>query len=241
MATSDKDTLAGVAHRYGFRGFSDAATRESQVFTTRAVASPDDQVRYTKFVRLMKIMLPLTAVGLVVAVVLYSAISGFDDRFSFSVEGVSHDGDELEMDKPRLTFTDKEERSYDVTADSAVQNANTPNLWDLSAIIAMLTPNDGSWIRLTSTDGILDSEGELLDLSGIIKVFTRDGYEITAETAKVDFDEGTVVSSDPVAGTGPRGDIEADGFNIEDGGDRIFFRGNVKLTILPEQSGETEG
>ncbi len=194
---------------------------------------PQQNEGYTRFVGIMKIVLPVAAMFIVSTVIVYSTLPSGNDRLALNIEEIKEVGEDLQMTEPKLTFTDKKERDYLVVANTAVQDPGNQDVWDLKDIDADLTPKGGGWIKLTSTSGILNSQQEVLDLMGVVDVTSHDGYEFHAVTAKVDFGEGSVVSEDPVKGSGPGGAISADSFRIFDGGNKIRFSGDVQLRVLP--------
>ncbi len=214
------------------------ATRE-RAWSTMPRGQPQQSEGYTRFVGMMKIILPVAALFIVSTVIVYSTLNGGNDRLALNIEEIKEVGEDLQMTQPKLTFTDKKDRDYLVVADSAVQTPGNQDVWDLKDIDADLTPKSGGWIKLTSTSGILNSANEILDLMGVVDVTSHDGYEFHAVTAKVNFGEGTVMSEDPVKGNGPGGAISADSFSMVEGGNLITFTGDVQLRVLPGAEGNT--
>ncbi len=211
----------------------DTAPRRERAWSTMPRGQPQQSENYSRFVGWMKIILPVAALFIVSTVIVYSTLPNANSNISLNIEEIKEVGDDLEMTQPKLTFTDKKDRDYLVVADTAVQNQDNQDVWDLKDIDADLTPENGGWIKLTSTSGILHSQKEELDLMGVVDVTSHDGYEFHAVTAKVDFGEGTVKSEDPVKGSGPGGAISADSFSMVEGGNLITFTGDVQLRVMP--------
>ncbi len=211
----------------------DKPQSDERTWTTMPRGQPQQSEGYTRFVGLMKIALPVAALFIVSTVIVYSTLQNANDRLAINIEEIKEVGEDLQMTQPKLTFTDKKERDYLVVADTAIQNPDNQDIWDLKDIDADLTPQGGGWIKLTSTSGILNSQQEVLDLMGVVDVTSHDGYEFHAVTAEVNFGEGSVVSRDPVKGNGPGGAISADSFQMVEGGNKITFKGDVQLRVLP--------
>ena len=210
-----------------------ATAPRERAWSTMPRGQPQSSETYSRFVGWMKIILPVAALFIVSTVIVYSTLPNANSNISLNIEEIKEVGDDLEMTQPKLTFTDKKDRDYLVVADTAVQSQDNQDVWDLKDIDADLTPQNGGWIKLTSTSGILHSQKEELDLMGVVDVTSHDGYEFHAVTAKVDFGEGTVMSEDPVKGSGPGGAISADSFSMVEGGNLITFTGDVQLRVMP--------
>lgn len=189
---------------------------------------------YSRLVGWLKVILPVAAVAIVISMFAYSALLDFGENTTFTVSEIERSGNELKMSQPRLTFLDKKEQEFVVTAATATQIGDRPNVWFLNSIVADMKPVDGGWMQLLSTEGELDSDAELMDLSGVIQVYTHDGYEMHATTANVNFGTGAVISKTPVQGKGPRAKLSAESMEIDESGDILHFEGNVRLTIEPE-------
>ena len=168
-------------------------------------------------------------------------------------------GNDLMMTKPRLTGVDGNGNPYVVTAEVAIQDARNSKRAQLHKVEADLTAKSGTWINLTATQGLLDDGKEKLWLSGIIDVYSDNGYEAHSTVANIDMNTGSVVGNKYVWGQGPFGTFHADKFRIDRSAPHtskqasrhdakaaaktdktiLYLYGNVHMTILKHGMGRT--
>ena len=68
-------------------------------------------------------------------------------------------------------------------------------------------------------------------LEGDVEVTRDDGYRFRTSTAIVDLEDGRTYGDQPVAGSGPGGEITASGFQIEDAGSTVVFIGPAVMVV----------
>jgi lipopolysaccharide export system protein LptC len=189
---------------------------------------------YTRFVALMKFLLPAVALGLLLLIAVWPRLQeGLDRlRVSFNRLDLGEAGD-LRMVNAHYSGLDKLHRPYVVTADVARQTPNRNDLVALEGPKADMTLTNGAWLAVTSDTGVYLSQGQQLDMFGAVKLFHDRGYELNTDTAHIDMPQGTAEGHDPVQGQGVFGDIISEGFRLADHGDNITFSGKAKLHLVP--------
>ncbi len=205
-----------------------APARSRTEWATQRRASATEVRRYSRFVVIMKRILPLAAAAIVAAVVAYSLQSRQPDQakvtLTFAQLGIVNN--DLAMVKPKLTGTDSSGNPFVVTADKAVQYAHDTNKALLDNVEADLTLRDGNWLNATAPKGLLDAPhaasqkcakttcpaNQMLDMWGPIAVFSDNGYEMHTTFAHVDMGSGVVRGDKFVRGQGPLGSFYADSF-----------------------------
>lgn len=201
----------------------------------RPAAPPPPAVRpagrtYSRFVGLMKVVLPLVAVGLLGAVLVWPSIeSRRDIAISYSDVEIRADG--LEMVAPVLTGADDKGRPYVLTAKGATADGLEPTVVSLQEIEADLALEDGKPVRVLAATGLYRLKEETLALGGGVTVTLADGHVVKLESVLLDLAKGTASSDKRVLGSGPTGEIEADSMTASDGGHRLRFDGNVRAVI----------
>jgi len=204
-----------------------------------------DQVRrlaraggtYSHFVKLMKVVLPLMAFGIIALLAAWPRIQGGDQS------GRQRDSGELEMMRALYVGTDTQNRPYSLTADRAVQSTSEPGVLDLVRPQGELTLQDGTWIAIKADRGRYnDKTGKLL-LLGNANLFHDKGYEFKSDEAHVDVRAGNAWGDLPVTGQGPFGEIFSRGFRLFDSGATIVFNGPAHLNLAAglTQSGGPAG
>jgi lipopolysaccharide export system protein LptC len=205
-----------------------APARSRTEWAAQRRASATEVLRYSRFVIVMKRILPLAAAALLAAVVAYSLQSRQPDQSKIALTFVQLgiDKGDLAMFKPRLTGVDSSGNPFVVTADKAHQYPHEPDRALLDNVEADLTLRDGNWLNATAPHGLLDaphaanqkcakttcSANQMLDMWGPIAVFSDNGYEVHTTSAHVDMGNGIVRGNKYVRGQGPLGSFYADSF-----------------------------
>jgi len=211
-------------------------TPSSVAFETRRSQTLRHAERYSRIVRTLKILLPLSAFAVVALSLLFVILYDADDSLTVSFTSVQRLDNDLRMVNPRFSGVDNDRRPFLVTATSATQDAADPRTVTLETIQADMTLNEDAWVSVSANQGVLDTETETLVLEGEISVFSDSGYEFHTDTARVRFDDRSVTSETAVNAHGPLGTLRADGFTANDAGDRLRFEGNVRMRIYPPSS-----
>ncbi|MEO5374288.1 MAG: LPS export ABC transporter periplasmic protein LptC [Alphaproteobacteria bacterium] len=194
---------------------------------------------YSRFVALMKILLPSIAVAMVALVVVWPRLTAPDERFrmgssSLALETVQS----LSMINARYFGTDSENRPFTVTAETATESSSGRRAMVLQTPKADLSLKDGSWVVIGSDTGHYDHDGNLLDLVGDVNLFHDGGYELHTATARIDLKAGMASGDDPVQGQGPFGRLQAEGFRLYDRGERVVFTGKARVLFAPHKGPE---
>lgn len=190
---------------------------------------------YTRFVTVMKVLLPMLAAGLVVLLAVWSQFNLQETRFTLGVTEVAPDQIEsLNMVNARFDGIDEKNRPYSVTAELVTQAGESADLIELTQPKADITLESGAWIALTAESGAFSRKAELLDLAGDVSLFHDRGFEMHTEQAQVNLKEGVASGDARVFGQGPAGELESEGFRVSDDGKRILFGGRARLLIIPD-------
>lgn len=189
--------------------------------------------RHSLLVRILRLLLPasgLLALTVILAVSWVFAPKQFDN---ISVARTSITGNGIVMERPTLTGFDKDNRRYEVSADTAVQKITAPNQVRLNDIRAEITlPEQGS-ATITAAGGDFDNKTSTLKLLGPIKLDSTMGYRLSMKNADIDLDAGTLVSKNPVTIRYQDSEITGDTMSVSDGGKVIVIEGRVESRLMP--------
>ena len=192
--------------------------------------------RYSNFVSLMKIALPLGAFLLLAVILFYSGVFSGKNELDTAFREIDTQPNDLRMVSPRVAGVTGDGTPYVVTADNATQDPSEPGFVTFDNIQADVKADDEeNWLSLTASRGRYNSETQMLDLTQKIDIFTTWGYEMHGDEAVVDFDRGTLKSETEVQGHGPLGTLRADRMSADHATQALRFDGNVKMLILPDQ------
>ena len=190
---------------------------------------------YSKIVRFLKFILPITALILVIAVVVWPYIHEETIQLTIGFATETIDGtDQPTMVNPRYTGTDSEQQPFAVTADLARNLVLDTTRVELEMPKADITLSDGTWLVVTADTGIYGRNEELLDLSGSVNMFHDQGYEIITDAVRIDLAARMAESITPVIGQGPIGELRSEGLRMNNVDQIIYFTGGSSLRLYPD-------
>ncbi|MGL4439685.1 MAG: LPS export ABC transporter periplasmic protein LptC [Bosea sp. (in: a-proteobacteria)] len=196
--------------------------------------------QHSAFVRFLRMAIPVGAVVSFSVFIVFPFISPFRTG-GVSVGAIKMDGTRVTMENPRMAGHRKDNRPYEVTASSAVQDIRVPNVIELNEMKARLVNADNSVLNLTARKAVFNSEKEQLQMREDVRVVTENGQEALMHSADVDFKAGTVRSRDGVRVRLPDMSVSADELDIVDSGGKIAFIGRVTALIDDKDSKASAG
>lgn len=193
----------------------------------------DTILGYSRFVRVMKVMLPLIAFSLIVLVLIYSSVGREGSKVAIKLTDMAEVDKDRQLVAPKLTGTTDRGQPFTVTAKGATQLPGKARRLLIDDVTADITMQDRSWVSVGAVKGLLDIEGKSLDLTQTINIFSDRGYECHTEGATYDFGQGMLKGDQPINCQGPMGLISAKRFEgLRDPG-IMKFLGGVSTTYYP--------
>ena len=187
---------------------------------------PVSHRRYSRFVRVMKILLPSLAAVLLALVVVWPRLRFDDPRFRIGFAQLSPQSVQaLSMQNARYLGLDQNNHPYSLTSDRATQEDANPDIVDLDQPKADFTSKDGSAIFVQADRGYYHQKAQLLDLVGTVNLFHEKGYELHTERAEIDLADSSAHGEVPVHGQGPQGLLQGQGFKISNRGSEVLVTG----------------
>jgi lipopolysaccharide export system protein LptC len=188
----------------------------------------------TRVVKILKYLLPATAIALVSLVVLWSHLRPSVDRFRLGSAILRDFGDdEHAMIRARYVGVDRKGQPFSITAETVSYIDPDGTKMQLETPEADITLNGGAWVALTADSGLYDRDGGSLELTGAVNMFHDGGYQFRTTEAIIDLDAGTASGSKPVEAQGPFGQLSAEGFKVIDEGRTVLFEGKAKMRVYP--------
>jgi lipopolysaccharide export system protein LptC len=184
-----------------------------------------DRVRYLRY---SLVGAAAVAIGLFVGHVVRSALT--QDVRPASVR----DDEAVTMINPRFTGRDTNGEVFTITADAAQRRRAQEGIVDLVNPVM----RDSTGAELKAPTGFYDRDKGVLELYEAVNITDSAGYSFISRGARLILGEDRVEGLSPLEGKGPLGDIQADSYEILDGGNRIVFEGNVKTVIYPQPDPE---
>ena len=188
--------------------------------------------RYSRFVGMMKVVLPATAVVLLGLVVAWPRLTTTEDRFQVGFSDLrSSSVQNLSMVNARFFGVNKRNQPFTVTADVATEDEPASGVIVLDQPKAdFLTPS-GHGVYVEARRGFYYQKQQMLDLEGEVNLFHDQGYELHTEKVRVDLVHATAEGKVPVTGQGPQGRIDGQGFKILEKGAQVVVTGKSMLNL----------
>lgn len=196
--------------------------------------------RHSRWVRILKVLLPVSAVAVIGLYFLTSKITITVGDHQASVGRIEVNRDRLRMINPKLEGVNEQNGLYVMTADYAEQDVSKPSTIFLFGVKAETTDPQNGWSRMTAPKGTFHTKKETLDLSGDIRVGSSSGMTARLKSAAIDMNTNMIRSQDPVRVEFINGTIDAKSIEIDSGKRVIFFRGDVRAHVKkrPEKAAE---
>ncbi len=188
--------------------------------------------KYSRFVSAMKILLPSLAAFLFALVLILPQLRDEPDQFSADIVP-TRDGEAgtLSLVNARYFGVDESGQPFSVTAESVRETDDEGETIDLVGPKADISLNDGTWLVVGAENGKYDRGTQVLDLTGEVNLFQDQGYELHTDAATVHLDQGRATSTVSVYSQGPFGQLESNGFELEDKGKVVHFTGPARLLL----------
>lgn len=195
---------------------------------------------YTKFIRSMRIVLPLVAVAIAAIVFTWTTVQ--EEQLAdlqAQIEMPQQIGKNELLD-PRFESRDEKNQPYTITAKRAIQGETNENLIILEEPLADMLLSSGNWIAIEARQGAFRRDNLRLLLKGAVRIFHDQGYQLETEQLNIDIKENIAWSETDVYVQGPEGFLEAKGLQAEQNKGNLVFAGPAKLT-LTEGIGQIRG
>lgn len=186
---------------------------------------------YSRVIRSMRLILPLCALILTVVVVAWPEMD--EDIATLQQEDLllNTSAAENELVNPRFQSTDKELNPYTVTAKSALQNQQNPDLVKLDSPKGNMVLKDGATLEVQALSGSYEQKQEKLFLENQVTLNHQSGYILNTEELRVDLKKGEAFSDKNVIIKGTDGTINAAGLDGNLDHEILIFKGPATLTL----------
>ena len=191
--------------------------------------------KHTSIVSKMKYLLVLAVMVLVGSLILWPLLYSVEQPLKLTFNALETEvAEPKKMVNPRFRGIDKFDRPFTIRADEALQKTDTLVL--LKNINGEMAMENNQWVMIQADHGDADTENKTLHMTGIVKVFTSDGYEIDSTDVYADLDAATAKSTVPVAMQGPLGLLSGVGFVLDINAQRLNIGGRIHVTIYPQEA-----
>lgn len=189
---------------------------------------------YSRFVRSMRIILPLIAVGMTAVVLTWDDAGRRMTPPQKETIAPQEDNIENELMKPVFNSVDEKKQPFAVTADRATQDRLNPDILNLDNPTAELTQLDGTKINADAKLGVYQQKEQKLNLSGDVHLKHSDGYVLSSEELRIDLVTQRAFSGLDVFVEGPTGTIQSTGLEGDAQTGDLIFTGPAKVVLYSE-------
>ncbi|NVJ69366.1 MAG: LPS export ABC transporter periplasmic protein LptC [Alphaproteobacteria bacterium] len=209
--------------------------REEAVAALSPVAHHASGPAWDKFIRLMRVLLPVVAVILGSVTLLWPILNETEVSFTLSKEEVAKSDGVIRMTNLQYAGTDGLDRLFRVRAASGQQeNPHAPRV-RLTDIQAEMELEPGTPATVEARTGIYRTKDGTLSLLGGVHVNTTNGYKLEMTGAEVDLKKHSATGHGDIQGLSDLGRLEAGRMEIDVDKREGNFDGGVKLAITPKR------
>lgn len=190
--------------------------------------------RHSRFVRVLRIMVPAIVLLSMAVIVGISVFNPFRilTKLPVDIGNLVVSGTKITMETPHLAGFSPDGRPYELWAKAATQDILDPDNLDLSILRAKVVMEDKSTLGLDARSGKFNSKTQLLHLNKDIFLQTSTGYEARLTEAVIDIAKGTVASDKPVDVKLLNGTLLGQRMRITDNGEVVRFEGGVTMNLV---------
>jgi lipopolysaccharide transport protein LptA len=215
-------------------GRSGARARAGAVDGARAFAIAR---RHSRLVRLLRVLLPLAAAGILAAYALILTVSWHLSAGRLKVAGVQVTADDLTMKDPVYFGVNKDGGRYRVQAKRAVVGLNQNAPIKLIDINGELLQSGNAVTKLKAKHGLFDNPKGELELFDGIEIDGSNGLTARLSRAMIYSKESRIVSKHPVVASTPTGSVQASAMTMHTKTKAVAFRGEVSVRMLTGAQG----
>ncbi|MBR9841527.1 MAG: LPS export ABC transporter periplasmic protein LptC [Rhodobacteraceae bacterium] len=193
---------------------------------------------YSRLVAILKVALPLLALGLLSTLFLVShRITDSTASIPFAELDLAQRAREQQITAPFFSGRTNAGHLIAFSAESARPDPDDPARSSATKMDARIDFSDGSQITIASETAAIDNNTHTATLEGGVLIISSAGYDIQTSVMIAHMREGRLIAPEKVSGTGPGGTFEAGSMEVrsdDSGGETtLFFSDGVKLIYAP--------
>jgi lipopolysaccharide transport protein LptA len=219
--------------------------RDAGRTAARADASAGDRARafaiarrHSRLVRLLRVLFPLAAGGILAAYALLLAVSWQLGAGRFQVGAIQVTADDLSMKDPTYFGVSKDGGRYRVQAKRAIVALNQNAPIKLIDVGGELVQTNAAVTKLKAKHGLFDNPKGELELFDGIEIDGSNGLSARLSRAMIYSKENKIVSKEPVVASTPTGSVQASAMTMNTKTRAVAFRGAVSVRLVPAAQGQ---
>lgn len=209
--------------------------RSPEIFTDSGTSSAnayESAVRHSARVRRLKVALPLVAGAIALVFMAVSFVRAFLPE-EFQLETATIEDGKIVMQNPAIAGRNRQNISYSMKAQRALQDIANPDIIALENIHAEMPVNETVVATVDARSGIYDRGANTLDMNAPFTISMNNGVNADFQSAYLDVNAGEMETKRPVAISMSGGSIIAQTLRMTDKGHIVTFEGMVRVNIQP--------
>jgi len=183
--------------------------------------------RHSFLIAVLRKLLPAACLAIIIALGAWSAMSTFLWRKEAKVRSNA----EIRMLNPNFQGSTEKGKPFLMQAASAVRDNDDPNKVTFDHPVLTLGVGTPEWTKVSSIHGLYREDTRMLDLRGEVTLDDYRGNHLKTDHALVDVTKNNIDGDTHITGNGPMGSIDAQTYQLRNGGDYLLFQGRVKSVI----------
>jgi lipopolysaccharide export system protein LptC len=193
---------------------------------------------HSRLVTVLKVGLPLVALGLLSALFFFTLGDDRESELVFSASDLEVLSEGLQVTRPTLSGRTRDDEPFRFVAEAALPDGAPPTNVAIRGLDGDFTFKGGQRVEVSAGSADLDLESDAMELRQEVTVASSDGYRISAERMRLELRPGTIDAEGTVHAVGPMGEIWSETLQIvpsQSDPDRrvISFGSGVRLLYLP--------
>ena len=193
---------------------------------------------YSRLVAILKVVLPLLALGLLSTLFLVShRITDSTGSIPFAKLDLAERAREQQITAPFFSGRTSGGHLVSFSAASARPDPDDPARSSAIKMDARIDFSDGSKITISSETASIDNSNHIATFAGGVLLISSLGYELRTDTLIAHMREGRLVAPKTLRGVTPGGTLEAGALEVTggrtSGETTLFFSDGVKLIYEP--------
>lgn len=206
-------------------------------------ASFDRAAKTGRLIASLKYILPVIALFLIgVFLYLSGAFSPSHkietDKYLAEIDNIQLKKDSAKLHNLKLVGSNNKNGNYELTAGTATRKIKQPGRYYLEKINAVMNKANGGWAKIKADNGIYDKKKDLLKLRDRVEVRSDKGYVARMAAARVNVNEGHLVSESSVVVDMPNGKVWAGHMEVINRGSIFRFTERPKMRIDMSNGGK---
>ncbi|AQT46252.1 lipopolysaccharide export system protein LptC [Bartonella choladocola] len=187
--------------------------------------------RHSVRVHILKFLLPVVAIIIALVFSWFTFFATPSTSDLVVLNGDQGSGGQLTMTDPKLEGYTSANKPYSLKADKAIQDPHHPGMIELQRIIATLPLGERGDAAVNAVGAFYDNVNGRLQFDKPFEVKTNDGMVAKLDAADVNLATSQLSTDKPVDIRRGGQHLKANGLQIRDNGQVLFFNRGVSLVI----------